>query len=292
MNKEFFQRATLPFRLLRRSRATHYVNPIEERSVSEITLVEDGKEDPRIAEQVWFLLFFGASTDEISKVFREYRETKKTPRLSFRTGTKDRSQKSAIAQLPKSPPRPYASNTQVVERNIVPTSYGIAQANYSRISQERNHGNHQDVTGQIQQERSSSSQDRASVQGKKGHALESYFRDMKFTGAPEQSVNNLIRDFEICAVQQILDHQQMSLFFVNALADTARQFFPTHYSPSMPFDQIVSQMRRNYNLDTRQLQLHSEMDSLSLSAFMRKQQLTDFSTVLVRLVYYINALAP
>ena len=223
LHKEFFQRAALSFRQLRRSLAMHHVNPIEKGSVSEITLVEDEKEHPRIAEQVWFLLFLGASTDEVSKVFREYREINKTPRLSFRAGTKESPQKSAIAQLPKSPPRAYESNTQVVERNQAPNSYGITQANYSRISQERNHGNHQDFRTQIQQERSTSSKDPASVQGQKGHAVESYFRDMKFTGAPVQSVKNLIRDFEICTVQQSLDHQKMSLFFVNALADPARQ---------------------------------------------------------------------
>ena len=202
LNKEFFQSATLPFRLLRRTLAVYHVNSIEEGSVSEITLVENEKEDPRVAEQVWFLLFLGAPTDEISKVFREYRETSKTPRLSFRAGTKKRSRRSAFAQYPKSPPLAYAPNTQLVERNQSPNSYDIAQANYSRISQERNHGKHQDVRKQMQQERITLSQDPASVRGKKGHAVESYFRDMKFTGAPEQSVNNFIRDFEICAVQQ------------------------------------------------------------------------------------------
>ena len=57
------------------------------------------------------------------------------------------------------------------------------------------------------------------IYGQEGYALESHFRDLKFTGAPEQSVNNLVRDFEICAQQQNLNAPQMSLFFVNALAD-------------------------------------------------------------------------
>ena len=84
----------------------------------------------------------------------------------------------------------------------------------------------------------------------------------------------------------------MCLFFVNALADIARQFFLTHCSPSMPLNQIVSQMRRHYNSDTRQLQLKSEIDSLSFPAFMRKQQLPDIWTELFRLVDHINVLAP
>ena len=56
--------------------------------------------------------------------------------------------------------------------------------------------------------------------------MEVYFENSKFTGAPHQAIDNLIRDFEICSHQQSLDPPQMSLFFVNALADPARQFFP------------------------------------------------------------------
>ncbi len=76
------------------------------------------------------------------------------------------------------------------------------------------------------------------IQSKKGYDVESYFRNRKYSGAPEQSANDLVRDFEICATQ---------LFFVNALADPARGFFLNHYSPTMPFDEIVGRMRRHYD---------------------------------------------
>ena len=84
----------------------------------------------------------------------------------------------------------------------------------------------------------------------------------------------------------------MSLFFVNALGDPARQFFLTHCSPRMPFDQIATHMRRHYNSDTRKLQLQSEMDSLDLGAFIRKHNLTENSVRLTKIVHHINALAP
>lgn len=102
------------------------------------------------------------------------------------------------------------------------------------------------------------------VQGKKGYAVESYFKDKKFTGAPNEAVNNLIRDLHICAVQQALGPAQMSLFFINALSDPARQFFISNCSSDMPFEPIATIMRRQYNSDTRKLQIHSEMDSLDL----------------------------
>ena len=88
------------------------------------------------------------------------------------------------------------------------------------------------------------------VQAKKVHAIESYFKDKKFIGVQDQAVENQIRDLHICAVRQSLDSIQMSLFFINALSDTGRQFFLTNCSSDMPFDQIMSIMRRNYSSDS------------------------------------------
>ena len=70
---------------------------------------------------------------------------------------------------------------------------------------------------QVAHSRRGTNIERSNSQGQKGSAVESYFRDKKFSDAPEQSMNNLIRDYEICTTQQILDPSQMSLFFVNGL---------------------------------------------------------------------------
>ena len=40
------------------------------------------------------------------------------------------------------------------------------------------------------------------IQSKRGSAVEYYFKNRKFTGAPEQYVDSLIRDFEIRSEQQ------------------------------------------------------------------------------------------
>ena len=84
----------------------------------------------------------------------------------------------------------------------------------------------------------------------------------------------------------------MSLFFVNALADPARQYFLTHCSSHMPFGQIVSMMRRHYSSDTRKLQVQSEMDSLDVPSFMSKHNIADNSRGLSKLVDHINSLSP
>ena len=49
--------------------------------------------------------------------------------------------------------------------------------------------------------RSGTTIEQLNSQGKKGTAVESYFCDKKFSGAPEQSLNNFIGDFEIRAAQ-------------------------------------------------------------------------------------------
>lgn len=93
-------------------------------------------------------------------------------------------------------------------------------------------------------------------------------------------------------MQQCLDPSQMSLFFVNALADPARQFFLTHCSSRMTFGQIVSTMQRSYNSETRKLQLQPEMDSMELSSFMHKHKLSNFAEGLAKLLDCIDVLAP
>ena len=80
----------------------------------------------------------------------------------------------------------------------------------------------------------------------------------------------------------------MSLFFVNALADPARDFFLKSFSTLKPFDQKVNVMRRHFNTDTRKLQLQSEMGSLVLSSLMREHDITDPTEGLTRVLKQIN----
>ena len=60
----------------------------------------------------------------------------------------------------------------------------------------------------------------------------------------------------------------------------------------MTFDQILAIMTRHCNSETRKLQIQSEVDSLDLSAFMTKHQVSDYSDGITKIVNHINALAP
>ena len=83
----------------------------------------------------------------------------------------------------------------------------------------------------------------------------------------------------------------MSLFFVNALAEPAGQFFLTNYSPNMPFDRIASVMRFQYNFETRMVQIQSEIDIIYLESFMTKKNMPESPKGLTRLVEPIKTLA-
>ena len=314
LKPEFFLRTTLPFRLLRRCSEMHLVNPVKDESKSEVDFLDEEREDPRLAEQVWFLLFLGASPSAVTEMLSQSREFRTLPSSpSANSFGKDN-----YSQVRPKPSNMYGnlrcpqrelyqpSGSPRTNQNLFPVtptkSYGLeqklpsvnndGQSNVPNNNRLSNSNQQQDDRATTSQVRTHHSSDFSYVQSKKGRAVESYFRDRKFTGAPEQSINNLIRDFEVCAVQQCLDKSKMSLFFVNDLVDPARQFFLTHCFSRMQFDEIIAHMRRRYESDTRQLQLQSEMDSLSLPSFMHKRRITEITSGLAMLVDYINALAP
>lgn len=158
------------------------------------------------------------------------------------------------------------------------------------MTKTESYNRHPEIIARIQDPRKST-EFSSFDQVKKGYSVESYFRDRKFTGASGQSIDNLIRDYEIFAVQQCLDRHQLSPFFINALADPARQYFQQYCSSRMLFDQIASTMRRHYNSDTNKLQLQSEMGSIDLTSFMLKNNVQDISSGFSKLIDHINALA-
>ena len=47
--------------------------------------------------------------------------------------------------------------------------------------------------------------DTAYNQSKKKYAVHSYFKDRRFTGTLEQSIDTLLHDYEICADQKCFD---------------------------------------------------------------------------------------
>jgi len=265
LSPQFFHRISLPFRLLRRSLTLHFVNPINEEKIRLLLDPLNEQGTSRLDEQIWFLLFIGAPASDIASNLITFNKMKKDANAlsfqpikqeKFKEGQEVEQNRNISYVAPQDvrrkfeTPRQFGQNAcrlQEVDSQVEsnsPVRYNstyrpemaesIPRYNEPRTSPDNPH------RAPLHHVRNEPNPDAAYSQSKKGQAVESYFRDRRFTGAPEQSVDNLIRDFEICAAQQCLNPLQMSLFFVNALADPARQFFLAQCSPRMPFDQIAT----------------------------------------------------
>ena len=273
---EFLQKVSFPYRMLRLALNIYQTNPTPMSRLSEIRLSDDETDDPAITELILFQLLGGAKHNQIESNLIAYRQLRADASAS-------RSQRDhtlpKLQEMDTKIHHPHAHH----DLRTPPRRNVISDVRAYNDDPVRHH-----VAPATRQ----SNVDTAYHQSKKGYAVHSYFKNRQFTGAPEQSVDTLLRDYEICGQQQCLDPSQISLFFVNALADPARQFFLTQCSTSMPYDQIAAQMRRHYNSETRKLQNQSEMDSLNLTAFMNKHQITDLGEGLTKIVNHINALAP
>ena len=318
----YFGRTTFPFRILRQLIFLHDVNPVDADFMTMFDLSQRELKNNGLKEQLWFLLFFGAEVKEIEDLRAEHkrqqadiralqspeysldRENSRSSGITPPSGKDVPSlvKRSAIQIDDPQTPGARAQNTQ--DARSGPTSGGINVGKHhethpthnlytsSYTAQAEMPLNHSRRSYLENVHDRSTHADPLHVQGKKGYAVETYFKEKKFTGAPSQAVENLIRDFHTCAIQQGLDSSQMSLFFINALSDPARQFFLSNCSSDMPFEQITNIMRRHYSSDTRKLKIQSEMDSLDLRSFMHKRQTPDLVTGLSQLVDHISALAP
>ena len=262
----FFIRSPLGFRLLCRTLELHLVNRISEETVLNVTVPQADCEDPLLLERIWFLLFLGATATGIEYNVRRYRDEIRSRPSS---GSHISPGRARIHEKPETTALGHGKS--ISDQSILPSASArlqVASANNSINPGFNSHGFPNSntssayntrcaalddvripygATKSLPQNHRNPTQKASSLQGKKGFGVESYFRDRKFSGSPEQSIENRIRDFEICAVQQSLDQQQMSLFFINALADPARQIFLTHCSSRMDHSQIIIIRCRHYN---------------------------------------------
>ena len=274
---EFLSRYAYPFQLLRIALGIYQLNPVSHHQLSNVRKTEAEKRNRALEQLVWFQFLVGATQEQVESNLQTLRQSKTDARVRLHACRNPIKQDLHSPESKFRPPK-NAFGAQVAPRHYEPSD---ARAYHD----DSYHGPVARATGSV-------NVDTGYNQSKKGYAVHSYFKDRQFTGAPEQSIDTLLRDYEICAEQQCLDPSQMSLFFVNALADPARQFFLNNCSTSMPFEDIASHMQRHYNSETRKLQNQSEMDSLELTSFMHKHGVTDLGDGLTKLVNHINALAP
>ena len=296
LSPSFFGRTPFPFRMLRLALELHLIDPIDNSKFLNVRMTDNEKRNQGLKQLIWFLLFLGATPDEISENLALYRRSRQDARASFSHGaSSSRARTDNFRNIDET--RTSITNLRNVPENI---QFPAFEPQVMQSDARASHGNpsaprplmREQIPAQTQFAAQSSRTDDEQSHSKKGFAVHSYFKGRQFAGHPGQSIDNLLRDYRICAAQQCLNAGQLSLFFVNALADPAREHFLTHCSPTMPFEQIATHMRRHFNSETRKLQLQSEMDSLDIASFMNKNKITDQGEGLRRLVDHINALAP
>ena len=127
---------------------------------------------------------------------------------------------------------------------------------------------------------------------KKYSAVNTEFRDKKFSGDLEQPINQTIRDFDNCARQLRLTDEQKRNLFVNIFSGPARDFYFDNTREEMGYRQLVRVMIDEYDSDARRLAVQSELEMLTLHRLMVEKGISDEGVGLSKLVERINVLTP
>eukprot|EP00171_Calliarthron_tuberculosum_P012667 IDg12667t1 len=69
------------------------------------------------------------------------------------------------------------------------------------------------------------------------------------------SIELLQRDYETCARQHLLTESQKAEYLLNVLEGPARTFMLNNYTPGMTYEQVSTIVKREYNGDSRGLQI-------------------------------------
>ena len=127
---------------------------------------------------------------------------------------------------------------------------------------------------------------------RKASYVQQYFKDRKFTGDLTQSIELVLRDYNVCARQHKLSRTQMADYFVNILDGPARTFFFNNARNEMTFSDMASMMVREYNSDARQLHVKGILEGLRLQKFMAEHNIANVSQGLTKLINLIEELTP
>ncbi len=127
---------------------------------------------------------------------------------------------------------------------------------------------------------------------RKANYIGQSFASSKFTGDLSLSIEHHLRDYETCARQHRLTPNQAAEYFVNSLDGPARTFLLSHFAPGMSYVQVADMMRKEYDSDSRQLQVQSRLEGLKLDSFMLEETISTTSTGLNKLEDLIERLTP
>ena len=125
---------------------------------------------------------------------------------------------------------------------------------------------------------------------RKANYVSQQFAGRKFKGDLKQSIDLLLRDYEACARQHQLTAAQKAEYFINTLEGPARTYHLNHFVFGMTYDEVAEMMRREYDSDSRQLQVQNKLECINLETFMADNSLTTHTQGLTKLVEEIELL--
>ena len=101
---------------------------------------------------------------------------------------------------------------------------------------------------------------------KQSSYINSYFSNRRFKGTLEDSIELTLQEYEQCSIQYSLNENQRAALFINVLDYPARTFFLTNFRPGMSFLEIKAMMVKEYNSNSRQIQVRRALQSLRFDA--------------------------
>ena len=177
LSPSFFGRTPFPFRMLRLALELHLIDPIDNSKFLNVRMTDNEKRNQGLKQLIWFLLFLGATPDEISENLALYRQSRQDARASFSHGaSSSRARTDNLRNIDET--RTSITNLRNVSENIqFPGFEPQAMQPDARIS----HGNpsaprplmREQTTAQAQAAAQSSRTDDEQSHSKKGFAVHS-----------------------------------------------------------------------------------------------------------------------
>lgn len=105
------------------------------------------------------------------------------------------------------------------------------------------------------------------------------------------SIIQHLRDYETFARQHLFSNQ-IAEFFVKSLAGSSGTFILDSYRPGMSYTVVACMIRAEYDNDSRQLHVQSQLEGLKLELFIAERSLSTSSEMLKKIVDLIERLTP
>ena len=123
-------------------------------------------------------------------------------------------------------------------------------------------------------------------------AINTSFKDRLFGGSLEESITNILREFDRVTNQLQLDAKTKASFLPNILKEPASTFYSNNIHEHMSFKEACIVLRKEYDSMDRQREAQLRLDNLRMTTFMMEHEITQEDEGLLRLCAYIDKLNP